>query len=247
MKKLILFLSFFLAFGTFASAQSLSLYYDGVELADGDNVYIHGELTDNEFEEYLAVLLVKNNSDRDLPVKARRDDVDIVEGSKNYLCWESCFPDFVVESPDPYTIPAGEMTSEEIFAGHYLPQGNAGTTIVKYTFFNANEPDDKVTFNAHYVISPTSVDDILAKSAISEAYPNPASKFVAFDYELPVEVKSAEVKFFNLLGQEVLTETIADLIGKVQINVMDLPEGVYFYSLALNQKVAMTKKLIIRR
>ena len=230
-----------------STSRSLSMHLDGAEIENGQSVYINGEITGDQFEEFLVYMLVKNDSDRDIPVKARREDVDVVEGSMNYLCWVSCFGNDIFESPDAFNLAAGEMTSEEIFAGHYMPQGQAGTTTVKYTFFNENDPEDNIFFIAHFVGSPTSVNDILAKSVISDVYPNPASQIISFDYNLPVEVKSAGVKLFNLLGQEVVSQPINDFSGKLQINVSDLPEGVYFYSLTLNQQNAVTKKLIIRR
>jgi hypothetical protein len=247
MKKLVLLLTLLVGAGLYASAQSLSMHLDGVEIENGQSVYINGELTGDQFEEFLAHMLVKNNTDREMAVKARREDIEVVSGTYNYLCWVSCFGNDVVESPDAFNIAAGEMTSDQIFAGHYVPQGNTGTTIVKYTFFDANNPDDQVSFSAHFVVSPTSVDDILAKSVISDVYPNPAGQNVFFDYDLPVEVKSAGVTLFNLLGQEVVSQPISDFSGKLQINISNLPEGVYFYSLTLNQQKAVTKKLIIRR
>ncbi len=247
MKKLVLLLTLLIGAGAYASAQSLSMHLDGVAIENGQSVYINGEMTGDQFEEFLAHMLVKNNSDRELAVKARREDVEVVEGSMNYLCWVSCFGNDVFESPDAYNLAPGEMTSDEIFAGHYAPQGNVGTSIVKYTFFSESDPTDNVSFMAHFVASPTSVNDILAKSVISDVYPNPAGQNVFFDYDLPLEVKSAGVTLFNLLGQEVISQPINDFAGKLQINISDLPEGVYFYSLTLNQQNAVTKKLIIRR
>jgi hypothetical protein len=239
---------FFLAhFIIRATPRSLSMHLDGTEVENGQSVYIYGEMLGTQFEEFLAYMLVKNNSDREILVKARREDIEAVSGSYNYLCWVDCFANDVNESPNADTLSPGEMTSDQIFAGHYAPNGNPGTSIVKYTFFNANDRDDNIFFIAHFVISPTSVDDILAKSVISDVYPNPASQNVTFDYDLPVEVKSAGVTLFNLLGQKVVSQSINDFAGKLQINVSDLPEGVYFYSLTLNQQIAVTKKLIIRR
>ena len=226
---------------------SLSLHWDGQDIANGATVFVDGEMTDNIYEEFLSHVLVKNNSDRDMSVKARREDIDVVAGSTNYLCWEACYPDDVTESPNAYTIPAGEMTPETVFAGHYLPQGNAGTSTIKYTFFNESEPDDQVYFLVSYVISPTSLDDLLSKALISSAYPNPATDQFAIDYEFPSGVEMAELKLFNIVGQEILKQAISGQSGKIQLSVSDLPEGIYFYSLTINDGATLTKKLIVRR
>ncbi len=226
---------------------SLSLHWDAQDIENGTTVYVNGEMTDNIYEEFLSHVLVKNNTDRDMPVKARREDINVVEGSTNYLCWEACYPDDVTESPNAYNIPAGEMTPETVFAGHYLPQGNVGTSTVKYTFFNADEPDDQVYFLVSYVISPTSIEDLLSNALISSAYPNPATDQIAIDYEFPTGVKVAELKLFNIVGQEILKQVVSDKSGKIQLSVSDLPEGIYFYSLTINDGAALTRKLIIRR
>jgi len=226
---------------------SLSLHWDAQDIENGTTVYVNGEMTDNIYEEFLSHVLVKNNTDRDMPVKARREDINVVEGSTNYLCWEACYPDDVTESPNAYNIPAGEMTPETVFAGHYLPQGNVGTSTVKYTFFDADEPDDQVYFLVSYVISPTSIEDLLSNALISSAYPNPATDQIAIDYEFPTGVKVAELKLFNIVGQEILKQVVSDKSGKIQLSVSDLPEGIYFYSLTINDGAALTRKLIIRR
>jgi hypothetical protein len=246
MKKF-LFLVVLLISGVYAGAQVLTLHWDGQDIENGATVNVNGEMTDNIYEEFLSHVLVKNNTDRDMPVKARREDIDVVTGSKNYLCWESCYPDDVTESPNAYTIPAGEMTPETVFSGHYLPQGYVGTSTVKYTFFNENEPDDQVYFLVNYVISPTSVDDILSNALISSAYPNPATNQFTIDFEFPIGVEKAELKLFNLVGQEVLSKSFTGINGKIQVSVADLPEGIYFYNLVLNEESAFAKKLIVRR
>lgn len=246
MKKFLL-LVVLLTSGLFAGAQVLSLHWDGQEIEDGSMVYVVEEMTDSEYSEHLAHVMVKNNSDRDVFVKARREDVDVVEGSSNYLCWGSCYEPDVTESPVPYTIPAGEMTPDWVFAGHYLPKLNNGTSIIKYTFFLENEPDVQVHFFVSFVISPTSLDDLLSKAAISEAYPNPATNQFTIDYDFPTGIETVELKLFNIVGQEVISKSFSGVKGKIQISVADLPEGIYFYNLVLNQESAFAKKLIVRR
>jgi urease beta subunit len=226
---------------------SLSLHWDGQDIANGATVFVDGEMTDNIHEEFLSHVLVKNNSDRDMQVKARREDIDVVAGSTNYLCWQACYPDDVTESPNAYTIPAGETTPETVFAGHYIPRGNAGTSTIKYTFFNESQSDDQVYFLVSYVISPTSLDDLLSKALISSAYPNPATDQFAIDYEFPSGVEMAEVKLFNIVGQEILKQAVSGKSGKIQLSVSDLPEGIYFYSLTINDGATLTKKLVVRR
>ncbi len=247
MKNILLSLVFTFIGSTILFGQSLSLQWDGEQIADGETVYIYGELSDDQFAEYLANVQVKNNTDRDIAVKAKREDIQVVEGSYNYLCWVTCFQPDILISPDAYTIPAGEMTPEETFGGHYGPQGNAGTTIVKYTFFKDGDETDAVSFIVQFVVTPSSVDDILARSNFSNAYPNPATAQAAIDYQFPSDVKRANLTLFNMLGQAVKTVELNNNRGRAVFSVNDLKEGVYFYSLFINDELAQTKKLVVRK
>jgi hypothetical protein len=91
------------------------------------------------------------------------------------------------------------------------------------------------------------VDDILSNALISSAYPNPATNQFTIDFEFPIGVEKAELKLFNLVGQEVLSKSFTGINGKIQVSVADLPEGIYFYNLVLNEESAFAKKLIVRR
>ena len=240
--------SFFVAYTiSEAFSSSLSLHWDNEDIANGSTVFVNGEMTDDIYEEFLSHVLVKNNADRDLAVKARREDIDVVEGSLNFLCWEACYPDDVTESPNAYTIPAGDMTPETVFAGHYLPQGNAGTSVVKYTFFVESDPDDQVHFFVSYVISPTSLVDLLSLANISNAYPNPATNYFSVDYNFPAGINTAKLKLYNIVGQEIDAEDFSGLNGKLEISVSELPEGIYFYSIVLNHEAVFTRKLLVRK
>lgn len=247
MKNIVLSIIFTLIGTTILFGQSLSLQWDGEQIADGETVYIYGELSDDQFAEYLANVQVKNNTDRDIAVKAKREDIQVVEGSYNYLCWVTCFQPDILISPDAYTIPAGALTPEETFGGHYGPQGNAGTTIIKYTFFKDGDETDAVSFIVQFVVTPSSVEDILARSSFSNAYPNPANGQTFLDYSFPQEVKSASLTLFNMLGQAVKTVELNNNTGRAVVALNDLNEGVYFYSLFINNELAQTKKLVVRK
>ena len=70
---------------------------------------------------------------------------------------------------------------------------------------------------------------------------------VYFDYDLPTTFDNAKVKIFNLLGQSLAEQKITQQSGKIQLPVEHLKEGVYFYSLLIDNQNVISKKLIIRR
>ena len=87
------------------------------------------------------------------------------------------------------------------------------------------------------------VNDVMIPSEI-EIYPNPASDFVNFDIEMQ-NVQSASIVIYNMMGQEVVRQYIKD--SHVSINVSDLTDGIYFYSLIVNNETVKTNKLVVRR
>jgi hypothetical protein len=62
-----------------------------------------------------------------------------------------------------------------------------------------------------------------------------------------MEVKTASIKVFNMLGKLVIDQELSEKSGSITLPVSEIPEGVYFYSLILNNKIARTQKLLIQR
>ena len=91
------------------------------------------------------------------------------------------------------------------------------------------------------------VEDVNNIAEFSNAYPMPASDVVNFDYSFNSDVNSAMVAVYNMMGQEVLRSDISGMSGKHSLNVSDLADGVYFYSLIVNGKTEKSNKLIIRK
>jgi len=87
----------------------------------------------------------------------------------------------------------------------------------------------------------------LSKSVFSNVYPNPASNQISFDYAFPAEVRSAGIQLSNMLGQKVKFMEINPASQKVTLSVSDLNEGLYFYTLLINNQVAKTNKIILQR
>ena len=87
------------------------------------------------------------------------------------------------------------------------------------------------------------VDDVVLSSEV-EIYPNPANDFVNFDVEMN-GVQSASIVINNIMGQKVISQDISD--SHVCINVSDLADGIYFYSLIVNNETVKTNKFVVRR
>ncbi|MGB4229954.1 MAG: T9SS type A sorting domain-containing protein, partial [Bacteroidales bacterium] len=77
-------------------------------------------------------------------------------------------------------------------------------------------------------------------------YPNPANDYVNVNIISPVST-NAIINISNILGQQVYSESINVKAGStnVNINVNNLPAGMYIFSLQAEGKFLKTQKIII--
>lgn len=87
----------------------------------------------------------------------------------------------------------------------------------------------------------------VALAPVLSVYPNPSRGLVTVSLEQK-SVESYKLRFSNIIGREVRMIALRpdmDAQG-VQVNLSDLPSGVYFYSLLVNDKVISTKRLLLQ-
>jgi hypothetical protein len=250
MKKILLLFTFLTAAFFVAEAQNpLSLSWDGVQL--GDTLLIFD--SPNNLGELTAHAIVHNNTENGMNIVAARTNIDIVEGTSNSFCWVTCWASSVDTSDGYVFIPAGGQSSETEFSGHYNysdQNGNIhyGTSIVKYSFFNKDDYNTICTLVVKYMLGYEGVDENGYRGAkFTDIYPNPASSKASLSYQLPGNVKSGEIKIINLVGKTLKTIPVTQREGKVSIDVSDLSEGIYFYTINLDGVTVKTKKLVIKK
>ena len=248
MKKftfLLIVLAFFFA-GNLRAQYSVSL--NGEVL--GDTVTFHN---DPATEEVIFDGIVTNNSDDTDTILITRRRIHQEENTSHYFCWGACFApnnaDSLFRPGEDYYIVLGpgESTDEFEFAAHYFPNGVIGVSMFEYTFYNKNDSDENVSVVAVFDTRTDGItDQIMDKGFISDLYPNPATSYVTINYDLPAEVTSADVRIVNILGSVVKDEQMNRNASGMRMDISDLTNGVYFYSIIINGEVYKTKKLIVK-
>lgn len=243
MKKLLfIFLSVFLT-ATFVNAQDLTLSWNGKPI--GDTLVVFG---DANAAEIVSHAVVTNNTSKEMNVKVSRDQIYLVEGALSQFCWGLCYDPLTDVSPQYYLLQAGESSPEAQFSGHYLPQTKIGNTIVQYNFFNMDNIGQSVSMIVKYMGTPAGIaEEAMANGTVSDLYPNPATNFVTLDYQLTNKVNSAEVKIYNLMGSELKSTSLENNGSKLRLDISELKNGIYFYSILVNNDVYQTKKLVVQR
>jgi len=243
MKKLFYSVLLIAFAAAFANAQSFQFIHEGNIIPNGGTIQVSDDIS---LFEIVAEMDVKNISANPIEAKLRKFEVDVLPGTSNLFCWGLCFPPFVFESPSPIVIQPNAVCEE--FSGHYTANGIYGVSIMRYTVFDAVHVTDSAYFFVEFNAGTVGLTDYTNnKISVSNPYPNPAKSQTSFNYQLPANTTNASIKIHNLLGSVVKEVQLTGQSGKVNVNVNDLNDGVYFYSVVVNNETYETKRLIVSR
>lgn len=242
------------------SAQSLRFGLNG-EYFENNEVIVcnEGPNVDEWMTEMIQEMSLYNLTDNALNVFVAKEEIQVVAGTAISFCWGNCFSPSVTVSPNPKEIPAHSESAPGLLSFHYNldPEGNsftdegidislwpAGTSIVRYYAYPEDNPDDKVCIEVWFAYNAESVPETVA--SFGKAYPNPASNTVSFDL-LGTGRQTVKAVLYNLLGQEVQSQTASSAQDKIEFTVGDLQEGIYFCSFFVNGEMVKTDKFIVKR
>jgi hypothetical protein len=83
------------------------------------------------------------------------------------------------------------------------------------------------------------------KTGLADASPNPARGYTWIPFTLPEDVNNAQIVVRNLLGSIVKTETINSGSERVRIDTSMLNNGIYIYTLQINNQPVESKRLVV--
>lgn len=240
MKKLLLSLTMVLAM---FAAQAQNIIVTEVEtgnvVENGTTYYIWGDVDPNMME-LAKEFNVTNTTSGVINVVCEKVENNVVEGTLNYLCFGQCL------SPTVYSIDVNLNPGEPLlFSAHYMPMDMLGEQSMTYLFYERSNPDAKFIININFKYSLENVAEVAAAN-IFNAYPTPATDVVYFDYDFNGNVNSAAVVIYNMMGQEMMRSEINGQSGKHSMNVSNLNDGIYFYSLVINGQTYKSNKIVVR-
>jgi hypothetical protein len=82
---------------------------------------------------------------------------------------------------------------------------------------------------------------------ISEVYPNPSNRVAQLDYKLKKRETLAKITINSFIGNTVAEYELDPERSSLLINVSDFNPGVYFYTLFVDNKNIVTKKLVVKK
>jgi len=239
MKTKLLFITLMVGASLFTFAQSLVLIHEGVELEPNEILEIEGGTS----AELVVELDVKNTSSLTIETNVQRYEELLFEGHVSTFCWDSlCYPPWVGLGPNPVPIPGG-VTYENDFSGHLNPMGIVGTSIIKYTFFDVNNPNDSVQVVVQYLADTAGIADLNREKLEVSTYPNPSNDVLNFSINTEInEVVTYEL--LNITGSIVRSEATQQ--NKTKFNVSDLAEGLYIYRVSTEKEIIKIGRIVIK-
>jgi len=237
MKRILLSLSVFMFFQGVRAQSSLTL--------PAIDRYVWGSVEDGILQ--CEGTVENTNGSTAIDVRVKRITVDTVPGTQNYFCWEQCYEPATSVSPTALNIPVGERISQ--FYADYKSNGIPGVSVLTYCFYDDANEADSVCATVRFSATPVGILDVFTqdRSGVSEPYPNPARNEARVNYALHSGWQSAKVDLYSMLGAKVRTVRLTNDHGTLTLHVSDLPSGMYFYSLVVDDKTVTTRKMLVTR
>jgi hypothetical protein len=190
---------------------------------------------------------IKNTTDKPQYYVIRKASGDLGLTQKGYFCIDkNCFE------------PAIEEFSKRIEPGetltglHYVLETGlvSGQNNVRFEIFPRGIAHEMIDHQVFISIEEKSLKALVFKSkdiTIHDVYPNPASEQAFMDYQIHNEAVKAKVVIHNILGSPVGNYELPTFDLKIKIHTDDLPSGVYFYTIYLDNDGVLTRKLVVRK
>ena len=172
-----------------------------------------------------------------------------VGSSQNILICigDNCFDPRKDLSQISFTLEPGEVTTN-IYIEFEL-----GITATKGTFdlhfFNtSNNRDAFIVENVYNVVSDQPSDNFSHKDVdLDEIYPNPSVRTAQLDYKIKNSSANVRVVINSFIGNPIYDFRLDPSQESLIIPVTDLNPGTYFYTLIVDNKNIVTKKLYVKR
>lgn len=95
------------------------------------------------------------------------------------------------------------------------------------------------------VISGLESEVAAGKVYLGQSYPNPASESAIIPYALPARANKAHIIIRDITGREVGNYAISKNRSSLEVNVSNLQNGLYTYTLVMDEKPLATRKLAV--
>ena len=224
----------------YVSAQTLQFELDGNVFYDGEAI----ECTNDEYGygEYIQHMQIRNLTSNDMNVIIEKEVIETLEGTINSFCWGMCYGPDTYISPEAVTVLANSLNTDDLSFHNIYEPDVFGYVVVRYYAYDEHNPDERVSIIVKFHKSGEGVND--NTQTMGQAYPNPASSMVSFDYSFDGNLTAV---VYNIVGQEMLRQDLNASNGQMSFSVADLNDGIYFCTMLVNGRAFTTQKFIVKK
>lgn len=222
---------------------SISSFAQKFQLIDASE-----EITTTSGADINTNVKIKNTSDKPVRLAVSVINKELASSQSISLCYEGNCLDDRGNNLDIIIIPPGITLSDLVL--RFTAGLDESESSIEYLFVDLDNPRDVLAHTFNYKVRSASPNGIMYTSngiSVSNAYPNPVTDFATIDFSMESAFKDAKIVFHNVLGDKVLDVPLNQFDSNVKIPTDNLKVGVYFYTLYLDNKGVVTKKLIVRK
>lgn len=189
------------------------------------------------------ILQNESNQPKEYNLRFLRGNIGTSQNIK--ICiGDNCFDPRKDLSKVKLTLKAGEIVTDlylEFYFGIVETKGN-----FELHFINQEINRDTFVIDALYNISNTEESEVNHKDiSIGSIYPNPSKRIAQIDYNFKNPRAAAKISVNSFIGNPVAEYRLDPRQKTLVMNVEGLRPGVYFYTLFVDNKNIITKKLVV--
>jgi len=243
MKKTFLFLTI-IAFSSLVMAQNPFRLIDekGEEFVDS----IFYKLTEHDMGIRTDFISITNITDSTISILMQIHKLQLAEEADAGMCFGgNCLLDTIAPAANIVI-----LQSYEEYTGFDLQYKyeNYDRSIIKINLLNAIDSSIMQSFFVYYDDEEVGLSEIAATTKVfMSIVPNPVKTKTFITYSLSDNCKTPSIVVKNMLGKEICNVQInGNRSGKTNINMENLPNGLYFCSIVCEDQTIITKKIVVR-
>jgi hypothetical protein len=120
-----------------------------------------------------------------------------------------------------------------------------GQHAIRMTLFDVADPNDSASVLLNIDCTTGIEENTKSSYTLGDAIPNPTSNYLNISYSFGSLPQIAKLELYNAIGIKVGSYNIEGNEDRIKINVSELPDGIYFYSLFVNDEKIATKKVVV--
>jgi hypothetical protein len=236
--KALVFLFFFLIF-------SLSPGAEGQVRVLSENIEFNGKIGTSQRKS--IIIQNETNQAKEYVLKFLRGNVGSSQNIK--LCLgDNCYDPRKDLAKIRFTLQPGEISTDmylEFDMGISETKGN-----FDLHFTNTSNLREVFLIESVYNVFSTNsegAETIHNDISISSVYPNPSSRIAQIDYEFKNPAIKAKISINSFIGNPIAEFQLDPNQKYLVINVSEFNPGVYFYTLFVDNKNIVSKKLVVKK